>query len=577
MVVRNIKKKLRRVFERRWNYEIEPDEIFVDASNLPAFDESQFEGRFERPASKLSLLLLGLFFLGITLTGVWKVWSLRIAQGGIYADLSENNRLHHSVIFPARGVIYDRSGVLLAWNNQGPEDSFPKREYASTTGLSPVVGFVNYPQKDTSGFYFQDTYIGKDGIEKEFDDSLGGQNGLNIIETDALGAVQSQSTINPPIDGKDITLSIDAKINQKLYEKIAQTAKERGFRGGAGAILDVHTGEILALASFPDYNSQVMSEGKDASLIARYLADSGTPFLNRVVSGLYAPGSIVKPFVALGALDQGIIDPQKIIVSTGSIKVPNPYAPGEFSIFKDWKSLGPLNMRQAIAYSSDVYFYEVGGGFEGQRGLGISNIDKYMKLFGIGEETGVNLPGEVGGNIPTPLWKKETFPADPLWRIGDTYNTAIGQYGFQVTPLQMVRGLAAIANDGELLTPTILKTATTTGARVPISPDYFQIVREGMRLGVKEGTASALNMQNLSIAAKTGTAQVGVHNEFANSWVMGFFPYESPRYAFVIVMERGPAGNLVGATSVARQFFDWLVPNAPEYTKALTTNELSIQ
>ena len=565
MPFRSIRRELKHIFAHRRSFEIEPDEIFLDSSNLPEFDEHQFEGRIEKPVSRTALIVLGIFFLLIGCVGAWKAWDLQIAEGNQYAQLSSDNRLRHSVIFPKRGVIYDRSGVELAWNDQSPGDPFPSRRYAEIDGVSHVVGFVNYPKKDTSGVYFQDTFIGKDGVEKELDAIVGGTNGLKIIETNATGEVQSESVVESPIDGKEITLSLDAAVSEALYKRIAASSATYGFRGGAGVIIDVENGEVLALASTPEYSSEALAEGKDAELIARYVADSRTPFLNRVVSGLYAPGSIVKPFVAAGALDQGVIDPSAIIVSTGSIKVPNPYVPGAFSVFKDWKALGPVDMRKALAYSSDVYFYEVGGGFERQRGLGIINLAKYFDLFGLGKISGINLPAEAGGTIPTPDWKAATFPNDPTWRIGDTYNTAIGQYGVQVTPLSMARGIAAIANGGMLPMPTVLLGATTSVTTVPVSDEYLKIVREGMRMGVEEGTVTALAVPGLRVAGKTGTAEIGTLKQYVNSWVIGFFPYEKPRYAFAVVMERGPVSNLVGAAAVMGQFLNWLVVNKPEY------------
>ncbi len=557
---------------RNRSHEIEPDEIFLDASNLPDFDESQFEGRFERPFPKFTLVALSVVFALIASIGIGKVWTLQVNNGSIFAAISESNRLRHSIIFPKRGVIYDRNGTPLAWNEQASgANDFPSRRYAELSGVAHVVGYVNYPQKDRSGVYFQDTYLGRDGVELALNDLFGGINGLKIVETNAIGEVQSESVIEPPIDGKNLTLSIDARLSAELYKNISDTVTERGFKAGAGVVMDVQTGEIIALVSFPEYRSEILAEGKNTELIARYITDDQKPFLNRIVSGLYAPGSVVKPFVAIGALDQHVIDPSTIIVSTGSIKVPNPYVPGQYSVFNDWKAHGPVDMRRAIAYSSDVYFYEIGGGFENQRGLGIQNIAKYMKLFGIGEATGVDLPGEAEGTVPTPAWKARNF-TDATWRIGDTYHTAIGQYGFQVTPLEMVRGIAAIANGGSLVTPTVVmgKVASTTA--IAISPDYFSVVQEGMRMAVEEGTASALSLRGVRIAAKTGTAELGSQKQYVNSWITGFFPYESPRYAFTIVMERGPSHNLVGAPYVARQFFDWLTVNAPEYSaKASST------
>ena len=195
-----------------------------------------------------------------------------------------------------------------------------------------------------------------------------------------------------------------------------------------------------------------------------------------------------------------------------------------------------------------------------------------MKLFGISEKTGVDLPGEEGGTIPSPEWKAANFNGEP-WRIGDTYHTAIGQYGFQVTPIQMVRAVASIARSGVLLTPHVLLQAEgeppvdPQEQRVDIDPGYFTVVREGMRKGVLGGTASALDTSSVSVAAKTGTAEIGVAKNYVNSWVTGFFPYENPRFAFAVVMEHGPSTNLIGAPYVMRTLLDWMGGNTPEYLK----------
>mgnify|MGYP001576812491 FL=1 len=189
-----------------------------------------------------------------------------------------------------------------------------------------------------------------------------------------------------------------------------------------------------------------------------------------------------------------------------------------------------------------------------------------MRSFGFVEETGITLSQEERGVIPTPEWKKETFDGEE-WRIGDTYNTSIGQYGYQVTPLQMARGVASVANGGILLRPQLLLGGKIEAQSLDIAPQYFDIVKEGMRLAVTEGTAQGLSMPQVKIAGKTGTAELGALKQFVNSWVVGFFPYENPRYVFTIVMERGPAKNLIGATYVMRQLLDWMILNTPEYLK----------
>ena len=553
-----IKILLRRFFNTKTNREIEPDEIFLDSSNLPEFDRHQFEGRLERPIGKRVYYLVMGAFLCIGILYMGRIGLLQIVRGETLARISENNHLQHNVVFAERGVLYDRTGAELAWNEGS--DSFPLRKYQDMRGLAHVLGYVSYPQKDTSGNYYRTELSGKDGAELLFNERLAGENGLKIEEVDALQNVQSESIVRPPKQGENVTLSIDARLQNALYGFIAQRAGDSGFVGGAGVMMDVKTGEIVALASYPEYDPQVLTDGSQKEHIASYVADSRKPFLNRIVAGLYAPGSIVKPFVALGALTEGIISPEKEILSTGALRVPNPYRPGEYSVFRDWKAHGYVDMRHALAVSSDVYFYEVGGGFENQKGLGIEKLNYYNRLFGFGGKTGIAFEGEPVGVIPTPAWKEEHFNGDP-WRVGDTYNTAIGQYGFQVTPIQVVRAIAAIGNGGTLVTPSLERGVVLPHTTLSLVPEHLRVVQEGMRMSVQEGTAAGLSNTHVAIAAKTGTAELGARKQFVNSWTTGFFPYENPRYAFAVIMERGPVSNLVGATSVMRQFIDWMAAN----------------
>jgi penicillin-binding protein 2 len=332
-------------------------------------------------------------------------------------------------------------------------------------------------------------------------------------------------------------------------------------------MMDVTTGEIISLVTYPEYNAQIMTDGKDVETIKHYFSDSSNKLLDRATTGLYTPGSIVKPFMAVAALNEGIVSASKVFHTTGALTIPNPYNPDLPTIFRDWKNHGSIDMRQAIAVSSDVYFYIVGGGFQDQRGMGIANIDKYAQMFGFGRDVGSSFFGSKKGVVPTPEWKAEHFDGEP-WRVGNTYHTVIGQYGFQVTPLQMVRAVAAIANYGKLLKPTIIKDDTSMLAeaeKIDIPKAYFDVVHDGMRMGATQGTAVALNVPYVKIAAKTGTAELGVSKEQVNSWVTGFFPYENPKYSFVILMERGARSNLVGASYTARQFFDWMSIYTPEY------------
>ncbi len=556
-------------FSFRKKQDIALDEIFLDSSNLPEFNTDQFEGRLEKPISKYSVFIMagGFFLVGIIV--LVQSWILQIEEGEAYGILSEKNRLRHHPIFAERGVIYDRDETELGWNVVDQGEDFFLRKYGDRRGVSHVLGYVNYPKRDRSGVYYQSEIIGKSGIEKVYNTMLAGESGTQIIETDALQNIQSASVMLRPVTGTNVHLSIDAGIEQKFYEVISDLAGRVGFDAGAGVIMDVHTGEILAMTSYPEFSSNILAAATNTAAITEYQIDTRKPFLNRVVSGLYTPGSIIKPFFALAALNEGIISPTKQILSTGSISIPNPYDPEKETVFKDWKAHGYVDMRRALAVSSNVYFYTIGGGYKDQKGLGIAKIGEYAHLFGFGKEVGMEIAPEPTGVIPNPAWKEEHFE-DGVWRLGDTYNTAIGQYGFQVTPLQVVRAFAAIANDGKILQPSLLKSPdgwNALGVQLAIPPQYFAVVKEGMRAGVTEGTAQGLSFPDVHIAAKTGTAQVGVSKKFVNSWAVGFFPYENPRYAFAVVMEHGPVTNLTGGVFVINQLINWMKIYTPEYLK----------
>lgn len=547
---------------RRTYRELAPDEIFLDSSNLAGLDHDRFEGRLERPIPRvafLGLFLCGTFiFLGLIIQAA----NLTLLQGEVFAAQSERNRIRPEVIFATRGAITDRNGEVLAENVPG-EEGFPARSYAHP-GFAHLLGYVSYPKKDRAGNYFDTEITGIAGAERAFNDRLKGENGTHLIEEDALGNVESEGTVKPPVDGETIALSIDARVQRAFASAIAELADRIPYRGGSGLMMDIRTGEIIALTSYPEYDPNLLSSGEEADVIASYANDPREPYLDRPVSGLYTPGSIVKPIVAAGAFDDGIISAEKEIVSTGSLVFPNPYDASRPTIFRDWKAHGATDMRSAIAVSSDVYFYTIGGGFGDQRGLGIERLAYWYRAFGFETPTGIELENENSGFIPTPAWKEETLN-DP-WRIGDTYNSSIGQYAVKVTALEALRATAAIANDGLLLKPTILKGGTPSGETIAIGKEALKIAREGMREAVTDGTAIGLNpYTEVNAAGKTGTAQVGVNNEWYNSWIVGFFPYENPRYAFTVVMERSPAGTSVGGVYVMSQVFAELRQTAPEY------------
>jgi penicillin-binding protein 2 len=545
------------------NYQaIEPDEILIDAANIPSFDRTRLEGKLERPLGEKTFRGFTILAALVFLVAAGQLFSLQIFGHAAFAARAEANRLSHTTVMAERGLIVDRSGKPLADNAAGKE-GYPLRVYPLGEAAAPLLGYVSYPKQDQNGYWYQEDTKGVSGIEASFNESLAGQNGLQIAETDAKGDVVSGAIVRDAQTGETVHLSLDADLQKELYDQIKARADQSGWRGGAGVIMDIETGQLLAVASYPSFDPSVMSSGEPKEEVQRLLTDSRAPFLDRAISGLYTPGSVVKPFMSAAALQERVISPDKKILSTGSISVPNPYDPAHPSVFKDWRVNGWVDVRHAIAVSSDVYFYEVGGGFEDQPGLGISRIERYMKAFGFGAESGAPFSGEQPGVIPDPEWKAKVFDDEP-WYLGDTYHTAIGQYGFQINLMQLVRGVAALANGGTLISPVIQAGKTGIETKVPVSSENLEIVREGMRLCVTEGICQALAVPGMKAAGKTGTAEVGVNKESVNSLVEGFFPYDHPRYAFVVAMERAKAGTPQGAPSVMGNVLQWIAANKPD-------------
>lgn len=532
--------KKKRLQLKRFSQEIHPDEVLLDIHNAPGFNTHQMEGRLETPIQKKTFrhFFIVMSFVFIIFSG--RLFYLQVLYSATYTDLSERNSLNHRPLFAPRGVIADRNGVDLAWNHLEDGAPYPKRSYIQKGGFSLLLGYVSYPTKDDKGFFWQAQTVGKDGIEKSFDPLIQGKNGKVLVETDVHNKVITENSIEPAVEGENITLSIDADIQSALYDGIVGVAEHSGYTGGAGVIMDIYTGEIMAMTSYPEYNAQIVSDGTQREIINEYLKSNKKHFLNRVYQGGYTPGSIVKPFIALGALEEEIISPSKQILSTGQIVIPNPYNPSLETIFRDNKEHGLTDMRRAIAVSSNVYFYTIGGGHNGQKGLGIAKIHEYLSYFGFGKPTG-GFAEEKQGNIPSIEWKARTFPKDPVWRLGDTYNTSIGQYGAQVTPLQVVRAVGGIARHGTLVGPVLKKGEQGKEEVIAhtFSSNSFNVVHEAMRMTVTEGTAQGLQNPSLSVAAKTGTAQIS-GNTRINSWVMGFYPYANPRYAYAVLLEDGP-------------------------------------
>lgn len=584
-MVKNIFKK--RFFRKKQSGgEINPEDIFVDSSNLPGLDMERMEGTFDKPISSFMEFLPFFILLMIFSVFSYRLFILQIQNHDYYKEKSDNNRYNTKLIIANRGEIYDRNGEILAKNTNVTTSEILKREYIEKFGFSNLLGYVSSPKKDSSDNFWQDTYLGKDGIELFYDDLLKGVNGKRVVEKDVRSSVESENLIIKPIPGADITLTIDSVLQEKFYSSVKNWVTSKGFVSGAGVIMDVNNGEILSMISYPEYNNNLMTNAsttEEKKEVAKSLQDKRTPFLNRATSGLFTPGSVVKPFMAYAALNEGIISPEKKLLSKGAIVIKNRYG-GPDTVFRDWKVHGWVNVVEAIAVSSDEYFYQVGGGYESQKGLGIAKIDEYAKLFGLSTATGIDSPGEISGVIPTPEWKRINF-IDGEWRLGDTYHTSIGQFGFQTTPLELVRYTAAIANGGKLVTPHLFLSATSSNElsnkekiseynnkvwdtqNLNLNQNNLKYIQQGMKnVVLPGGTVPQLNIAGLDVAAKSGTAEIGIVKGRVNSLMVGYFPYNDPEYAFVVILENGPV-DAPGASWAIKPVLEYIAENVERYLK----------
>jgi penicillin-binding protein 2 len=549
--------------------DIDPGDVLLDARNLPSFDTQQFEGVIERPLSRNVFWFASGVLVLIAVVFCGRLIKLQIGQHGKYAELAEENRFMITPIFPERGVIYDRQGKLLAWNGPNVEgEEYASREFLSP-GFSHIVGAVSYPKRDARGRYWQYETHGAQGTELRMDETLVGKRGAIMIETDVAGNQTGAVYRTEPTPGENVTLTIDADIQKSLAVAIADRVEQVGYNGGSGVIMDLNDGAILAMTSYPEYNQAAISLGTDRELIRSYnTLGANSPFLNRTLAGTFPPGSTIKPFLALGALQEGLITPATTVYSSGKIEIPNRYG-GKSQLFRDWRpeGHGTTNVYHAIADSVNTYFYAIGGGFGGQAGLGISRIEKYTRMFGFGAPTGIDIPGEKSGSVPSPSWKERVFKGD-AWRLGDTYNSSIGQFGFSATPTQLLRAVGAIATRGKLIHPYTVKTPASdrkdpelvTG----VDDKWYDVMHDAMRQTVTVGTAQSMNVSYASVAAKTGTAQVGPGNRFVTSWVIGYFPVEAPRYAFAITLDYADADSPVGAAPVMARVLSEIYTSSPE-------------
>lgn len=441
-----------------------------------------------------------------------------------------------------------------------------QRHYTDSLIFSHLLGYEGKIRKEelvSHPDYLLTDSIGKQGIEKSYESSLRGIHGFQQAEVDSLGHVKKELGIVAPVLGNDLILNIDADLQKKISDSLQALLEKENLKQAAAIAIDPRNGAVRAIVSLPSFDNNLFATGISSKEYQSLIDDPFLPLFNRALSGEYPPGSTIKPVLASAALAEGIITPNTVINGSGGV-----LRIGNFS-FRDWTVHEPSTVRQAIAQSNDIFFYTIGGGYNGITGLGMERMKKYENLFGYGSKTNIDMPGEANGFIPDPEWKKNTV--GDRWYIGDDYHAAIGQGFLTATPLQILNSVSAIANGGTLYIPKVvsqIRSADGVVTKVPteilrkdfISEDILRTVREGMRETVTDGTAQSLKTLSVAVAGKTGTAQFGNNNK-THGWFVSFAPFENPSLAMIVLVE-GQGMEGYNTVPVTRDVYDWYFSQA---------------
>ena len=482
---------------------------------------------------------------------------LNVSIEELSKKIPKNNANQYQSVEIRSGVSFDKISYIaehidefegISWSSK------PERYYNQTGSISHLLGYIggittSELQVLYNEGYSYDSVLGKNGIEKQYDMILRGQNGRRIKTVDVKGRdIDTEDLIEPPENGMNIRLTIDRRI-QELAEKAL------GPRKGSVVVLQPSTGEVIAMVSYPNFNPNLFSIPGPTNFGVLSL-DPDFPFLNRAIQSVYSPASTFKLILTAALLDLEAIDPEKVIVCEGELTIGN-----RTTYCHKRSGHGPLNLQEALEQSCNIYF-----GTAGMENLGIDNISTYAGYLGLSQITGIDLPGEVSGNIPTKAWKEDVY--NNTWQMGDTYNASIGQGFVTSTPLQVANEIAMIVNNGsvykphllkevidpisgevlERITPEILRTS-------PIKEETFITLKKYMRSVITDGTSHVVILnEQVDIAGKTGTGEVGLEENW-HSWFASYGPYDAvdPDERYVVL-------TMVEATNE----WEWWAPKAAD-------------
>ena len=423
----------------------------------------------------------------------------------------------------------------------------PLRQYPYAGLACHAIGYLNEIDRwrltklEDYGYKTRDI-VGFGGAEEKYDYYLRQEEGGMSVEVDNQGRFRRILGFKPPRSGKDIQLSLDLKI-QKIVEENLNNRK------GGIIIMDPYSGEIIALVSYPNFDPSIFVN-KTGYSIGSLLDNPDAPLINRAISGVYPAGSVFKLIVATAALETHKLNPSKTFFCPGSINIGN-------QEFDCWDKHGSQNLFEAITHSCNVFFYRTG------LLVGAQMIHDYAVKFGLSRPMGIDLPYEASGFVPHPLWKK--IYRFKNWFDGDTANLSIGQGDLLVTPLQMTRMMAVFANKGNLVTPHIAKaidgwdipSSWRKITSLPVAGATIDQIRQALRNVVADpsGTADMLSGLAVSVAGKTGTAQVSQGQPHA--WFVGFFPFEKPKFVICVFLEHGGSGQ--ASCAIAKQIIEMMI------------------
>jgi len=471
-------------------------------------------------------------------------------------------------LFVADNINYDKAMALYLAADNLPGvvlTNKTRREYnLSSLSLSHILGYTGkINDRELAKFgseYLPIDYIGKTGVENFWENEMKGVSGEKQIEVDALGKEEKIINQEAGQDGRNLILTIDIDLQKKLEDSLVSALQKLHLNKACAVVEDPNNGEILAMVSLPSYNNNDFAHGMTAEQYQKIANQPDQPLFNRCISGEYPSGSIIKPILAAAALEEGVINENTTVLSTGGIRINQWF-------FPDWKvgGHGLTDVKRALAESINTFFYYIGGGYQDFVGLGLDRMVKYEKMFGLDTQTGIDLPNEASGFLPSQEWKLKT--KGQSWYIGDTYHMSIGQGDILVTPLQVADYTAVFANGGSLYRPHLVKQILDSSDQPigqvdnkPVKSNFIsaksiEIVREGMRQTITSGSARSLQSVPVPVAGKTGTAQWAADKP-THSWFIGFAPYDKPQVVITILIESGGEGSTT-AVPIANEVLTW--------------------